>query len=50
VRAGDLLTTTGEITRLADRANLDFLDVTTTSVNQRGAVVVRAVWTAVIRG
>lgn len=50
VRAGDVVTTTGEITRLQDRANLDFLDVTTTSVNQRGEVVVRAVWTAVIRG
>jgi len=50
VRAGDLLTTTGEITRLQDRAGLDFLDVTTTSLNQRGEVVVRAVWTAVIRG
>jgi acyl dehydratase len=50
VRAGDLLTTTGEVTRLRERANLDFLDVTTTTVNQRGEVVVTAVWTAVIRG
>lgn len=50
IRAGDLLTTIGEITRLQDRANLDFIDVTTTSVNQRGEVVVRGVWTAVVRG
>lgn len=50
IRAGDLLTTTGEITRLQDRASLDFIDVTTTTVNQRGEVVVRGVWTAVIRG
>jgi acyl dehydratase len=50
IRAGDLLTTTGEISRLQDRSSLDFLDVTTTTVNQRGEVVVRANWTAVIRG
>ena len=50
IRPGDLITTTGEITRLQDRANLDFVDVTTTSVNQRGETVVRGVWTAVIRG
>jgi acyl dehydratase len=50
VRPGDLLTTTGEITRLQDRGGLDFLDVTTTTVNQRGETVVRAVWTAIIRG
>jgi acyl dehydratase len=50
IRPGDLLTTTGEITRLADRGNLDFIDVTTVTVNQRGETVVRGVWTAVIRG
>jgi len=49
VRPGDVLTTTGEITRLQDRANLDFLEVTTTTVNQRGETVVRGVWTAIIR-
>jgi len=50
LRPGDLLSTTGEITRLQDRGNLDFIDVTTTSVDQRGETVVRGVWTAVIRG
>jgi acyl dehydratase len=50
IRPGDLITTTGEVTRLQDRANLDFIDVTTSSVNQRGVTVVRGVWTAVIRG
>jgi hypothetical protein len=50
IRPGDLLTTTGEITRLEDRGRLDFIDVTTTTVNQRGQTVVRGVWTAVIRG
>ncbi|HET9553132.1 MAG TPA: MaoC family dehydratase N-terminal domain-containing protein [Anaeromyxobacteraceae bacterium] len=49
VRPGDRLTTTGEITRIQDRANLDFLEVTTTTVNQRGETVVRGVWTAIIR-
>lgn len=49
IRPGDVLTTTGEITRLRTRGRLDFLEVTTTSVNQRGELVVRGVWTAVIR-
>lgn len=49
IRPGDVLTTTGEITSLRDRGPLDFLEVTTTSVNQRGEAVVRGVWTAVIR-
>jgi acyl dehydratase len=49
VRPGDVLTTVGEITRLQDRANLDFLEVTTTSTNQHGRVAVRGVWTAIIR-
>jgi acyl dehydratase len=50
VRPGDLLTTEGEITRIQDRGNLDFLEVTTTTTNQRGRVVVRGAWTAIIRG
>ena len=49
IRPGDVLTTTGEITRIQERANLDFLEVTTTTVNQRGEAVVKAVWTAIIR-
>jgi acyl dehydratase len=49
VRPGDVLATTGEITRIQDRANLDFLEVTTTTMNQHGRVVVRGVWTAIVR-
>ncbi len=49
VRPGDRLSTTGEITRIAERGNLDVVEVTTTTVNQHGREVVRGVWTAVIR-
>ena len=49
IRPGDVLETVGEITRIADRGNLDFLEVTTTTRNQRDQVVVRGVWTAIIR-
>jgi acyl dehydratase len=50
VRPGDVLTTTGKITDISAKKNLDFLTVATESHNQRGALVVRARWTAVIRG
>jgi acyl dehydratase len=49
VRAGDVIQTTGEITRLQERGPLDFIEVTTESVNQRGELVVRGTWGAVIR-
>lgn len=49
IRPGDVLETTGEITRIQDRGTLDFLEVTTTSTNQHGRVVVRGVWTAIVR-
>jgi len=49
VRAGDVLFTTGEITRIQERGNLDFLEVTTESVDQHGRRVVRGVWTAIVR-
>jgi acyl dehydratase len=49
VRPGDVLTTTGEITRIQERASLDFLEVTSTTTNQHGRLVVRGVWTAIIR-
>jgi acyl dehydratase len=49
VRPGDLLSTTGEITRLDAKPGLDIVEVTTTTVNQHGRVAVRGVWTAVIR-
>jgi acyl dehydratase len=50
VRPGDRLTTTGTITNLFSKRSLDFLEVTTETKNQTGAMVVRAVWTAIIRG
>jgi acyl dehydratase len=49
VRPGDVLETTGEITRIQERGRMDFLEVTTTTVNQHGRVVVRGVWTAIVR-
>lgn len=50
VRPGDRLTTTGTITDIMTKRNLDFLTVTTETKNQHGKLVVKAVWTAVIRG
>lgn len=50
VKAGDVLTTTGEITRAVSKAGKEFLTVTSESTNQHGRPVVRGVWTAVIRG
>lgn len=49
VRPGDVIQTTGEITRIQERGNLDFLEVTSTSTHQDGRRVVRGVWTAIIR-
>jgi acyl dehydratase len=49
VRPGDVLVTTGEITRIQERGSLDFLEVSSTTTNQHGRVVVRGVWTAIIR-
>jgi acyl dehydratase len=49
VRPGDVLTTIGEITSIRERGTLDFVEVTTTSTNQRGELVVRGVWTAIVR-
>jgi acyl dehydratase len=50
VRPGDRLTTHGTITNIFAKRSLDFLEVTTETKNQTGALVVRAVWTAIIRG
>jgi acyl dehydratase len=49
VRPGDVLTTTGEITRIEERGTLDVLEVSSTTTNQHGRVVVRGVWTAIVR-
>jgi acyl dehydratase len=50
VRPGDVLTTSGEITRLDVRGALEVVEVTTTTTNQHGRTVTRGVWTAVVRG
>ena len=49
VRPGDAITTSGKIDRIFEKAQKDFLIVSTDSVNQHGRPVVHAVWTAVIR-
>jgi acyl dehydratase len=49
IRPGDVIETVGEITRIQERGNLDFLEVTTASTNQHGRLVVRGVWTAIVR-
>jgi acyl dehydratase len=49
IRPGDVIETLGEISELRSRGPLDFLTVKTTSKNQRGEVVVEALWTAIIR-
>jgi acyl dehydratase len=49
VRPGDVLTTSGEITRIDSRGPLEFVAVATTSANQHGRTVLRGTWTAVIR-
>ncbi len=50
IRPGDVLTTTGSISRLDRRGPLDIVEVTTATLNQHGRTVVRGVWTAVVRG
>ncbi len=49
VRPGDVITTTGKIDQIYEKAQKDFLVVSTDSKNQHGRPVVHAVWTAVIR-
>lgn len=49
VRPGDVMTTTGTITDIYERAQKDFVICTTESKNQTGKLVVRGTWTAVIR-
>lgn len=49
VKPGDVISTTGTITKFFEKAGKDFLTVTSESLNQHGRVVARGVWTAVIR-
>lgn len=49
VRPGDVLTTTGAVSRIEEKGDLDLVDVASTTVNQHGRTVVRGVWTAAVR-
>ncbi len=49
VRAGDVLVTSGTLTKIFEKANMDFVQMVTESKNQHGRIAVRATWTAVIR-
>jgi acyl dehydratase len=49
IKDGDVLTTTGTITQIFEKAQMDFVEVVTESVNQHGKNVVKGTWTAVIR-
>jgi acyl dehydratase len=49
VRPGDVMTTTGRITDIYERAQKDFVIVVSESKNQTGQLVVRGTWTAIVR-
>lgn len=49
MRDGDVMLTTGVIRSIEEKANEDVLVVQTESKNQRGELVVRGLWTALIR-
>lgn len=49
MRAGDVITTSGKLTEIYERANMDFVVMETESHNQHGKLVVKGTWTAVIR-
>jgi acyl dehydratase len=49
MRAGDVVTSKGRLTRIFERANMDFVVMETESVNQHGKLVVKGTWTVVIR-
>lgn len=49
VRPGDVLTTRGAIADLYSKGGFDFLVVTTQTVDAKGAEVVKARWTAIVR-
>lgn len=49
MREGDVMTTTGKLIEIYAKANMDFVVMQTESVNQHGKLVVKGIWTAVIR-
>jgi len=50
MRPGDVMTTTGRIADLYERARMGFVIVTSESRNQHDTLVVKGTWTAIIRG
>ncbi|HUK65605.1 MAG TPA: MaoC family dehydratase N-terminal domain-containing protein [Anaeromyxobacteraceae bacterium] len=48
VAPGDVFTTRGELTRVWEKAGMDFFTVRTTSVNQHGRLAVVGTFTAVV--
>jgi acyl dehydratase len=50
MRPGDVMTTTGRVSDLYDKARMSFMVVTSETRNQHGAVVVKGTWTAIVRG
>jgi acyl dehydratase len=49
MRPGELMLTTGKISQIYEKAGKDFLVVETQTTNQTGKLIIRGVWTAVIR-
>jgi acyl dehydratase len=49
MRPGDVMSTTGTITQIYEKAGKDFVVVVTESKNQKDKLVVRGTWNAVIR-
>lgn len=49
MREGDVMTTTGAITKIASKSGLDFITLETESKNQHDKRVVKGIWTAVIK-
>jgi acyl dehydratase len=49
IRPGDVMTTTGKVKQIFQKAGMDFVIVETESTNQHGKLVVKGTWTAVIR-
>jgi acyl dehydratase len=49
IRPRDVLETTGEITEIFEKGPLEFMVVASSTKNQTGKVVLKGVWTAIVR-
>ena len=49
MRPGDTMTTQGVISKINAKGGLDFITISSESLNQHGKMAVRGTWTAVIR-